>query len=170
MIDKKIGLSSIATLAAARRSEDERSEAERSGAAANVGAETAPRPNPEVATKAKRRRFTGAYKQRILVEADAAKTTGTLGALLRRERLYSSLLVTWRRERAAGIRKGLTPAKRGPKSKQNPLDAEIDKLRRQNARLTEDLRKAGIIIDVQKKLATLLETLASQEESAGKLA
>jgi hypothetical protein len=62
------------------------------------------------------------------------------------------------------------PAKRGPKSKQNPLDAEVDKLRRQNARLTEDLRKAGIIIDVQKKLATLLETLASQEETAGKLA
>jgi transposase len=170
MTVKNIGLSSIATLAAARRSEDERSEAERSGAAVNVGAaESTPRPNPEVVAKAKRRRFTGAYKQRILVEADTAKTTGTLGALLRRERLYSSLLVTWRRERDAGILQGLSPSKRGPKSKQNPLDAEVDKLRRQNARLTEDLRKAGIIIDVQKKLATLLETLASQE-AAEKLA
>ena len=170
MTVKNIGLSSTATLAAARRSEDERSEAERSGAAVNVGAESAPHPDPEVVAKAKRRRFTGAYKQRILVEADAAKTTGTLGALLRRERLYSSLLVTWRRERDAGILKGLTSAKRGPKSKQNPLDAEVDKLRRQNARLTEDLRKAGIIIDVQKKLASLLETLASQEQAPGKSA
>jgi hypothetical protein len=71
--------------------------------------------------------------------------------------------VTWRRERAAGIRQGLTPAKRGPKSKQNPLDAEVQQLRRQNARLSEDLRKAAIVIDVQKKLATLLESLAMQE-------
>ncbi len=170
MTVKNIGLSSTATLAAARGSEDERSEAERSGAVVNVGAESAPHPDPEVVAKAKRRRFTGAYKQRILVEADAAKTTGTLGALLRRERLYSSLLVTWRRERDAGILKGLSPAKRGPKSKQNPLDAEVDKLRRQNARLTEDLRKAGIIIDVQKKLASLLEALASQEQAPGKSA
>ena len=52
-------------------------------------------------------------------------------------------------------------SKRGPKSKRNPLDEEMDQLRRQNTRLTEDLRKAGIIIDVQKKLATLLESLAS---------
>ena len=170
MTDKKISLSFIATLAAARRSEDERSETERSGAAVKVGAESATRPNPEVVAKAKRRRFAGAYKQRILIEADAAKATGTLGALLRRERLYSSLLVTWRRERDAGILKGLTPAKRGPKSKQNPLDAEVGQLRRQNARLTEDLRKAAIIIDVQKKLATLLETLANQEEAAERFA
>ena len=77
--------------------------------------------------------------------------------MLRRERLYSSLLVNWRRERDAGMLKGLTPAKRGPRSRQNSLDAEVGKLRSQNARLTEDLRKAGIIIDVQKKLATLLE-------------
>src|ERR1700709_1964461 len=120
MTVKNLDRSSIATLAAARRSEDERSEAERSGAAVNVGgAESTTRPDPEVVSKAKRRRFTGAYKQRILSEADTAKTTGTLGALLRRERLYSSLLVTWRRERHAGILKSLSPAKRGPKSKQN---------------------------------------------------
>ena len=170
MSDNKTAVSSIATLPAARRREDERSEAERSGAAGNVAGESTPRPNPEVVAKAKRRRFTGAYKQRILLEADAAKATGTLGAMLRRERLYSSLLLNWRRERDAGIRKGLTPAKRGPKPRQNPLDTEVGNLRRQNARLTEDLRKAGIIIDVQKKLATLLETLASQDATAGKLA
>lgn len=164
MLDKKInGLASASTLATAPRSEGERSEAERSGAVANVGAEPSLRPNPEVVAKAKRRRFTGEYKRRILVEADAAKTTGDIGSLLRREHLYSSLLVTWRRERDAGILKGLSPSKRGPKSKQNPLDAEVQQLQPQNVRLTEDLRKANIIIDVQKKLATLLESLASQE-------
>ena len=164
MLDKKInGLASASTLATAPRSEGERSEAERSGTVANVGAEPNPHPNPEVVAKAKRRRFTGEYKKKILVAADAAKTSGDIGSLLRRERLYSSLLVTWRRERDAGILQGLTPAKRGPKSKQNPLDAEVQQLRGLNVRLTEDLRKANIIIDVQKKLATLLESLAAQD-------
>lgn len=164
MLDKKInGLAPLATLATARRSEGERSEAERSGAVVNVGAAPSPRPNPEVVAKATRRRFTGEYKKKILIAVDAAKTTGDIGSLLRKERLYSSLLVTWRRERDAGILKGLTPAKRGPKSKQNPLDEEVGQLRRQNVRLTEDLRKANIIIDVQKKLATLLESLATQD-------
>jgi putative transposase len=134
MLNKKInGLPSPATLATARRSEGERSEVERSGAVAKVGVESIARPNPEVIAKAKRRRFTGDYKRRILMEADAAKATGDLGSLLRREHLYSSLLVTWRRERDAGIVKGLTPSKRGPKSKQNPLDAEVSQLRRQSA-------------------------------------
>jgi transposase-like protein len=66
------------------------------------------------------------------------------------------LLTYWRRERAKGVLEALTPQKRGPKSKRNPLEEENQKLRRQNARLTEDLRKAQIIIDVQKKVATLL--------------
>jgi transposase-like protein len=86
----------------------------------------------------------------------AATLPGGVGALLRREGLYSSLLAYWRRERADGIREALTPRKRGPKSKRNPMDEEVQKLRRQNARLTEDLRKAHIIIDVQKKVAALL--------------
>jgi transposase-like protein len=81
---------------------------------------------------------------------------GGLGALLRREGLYSSLLTYWRRERAQGILEALTPQKRGPKSKRNLMEEEVQKLRRQNARLTEDLRKAHIIIDVQKKVAALL--------------
>lgn len=163
MLDKKINGLAPATLATARRSEGERSEAERSGTVVNVGAEPAPRPNPEVVAKANRRRFTVEYKKKILAATDAAKTTGDIGSLLRRERLYSSLLVTWRRERDAGILKGLTPAKRGPKSKANPLDEEVQQLRRQNIRLTEDLRKANIVIDVQKKVATLLESLAAQD-------
>ncbi len=163
MIDKNNGLPSSAVLTTARRSEVERSEAEQSGTVVNVGTQSSARPNPEVVAKAKRRRFTGEYKKRILVEADTARTTGSIGALLRREHLYSSHLVTWRRERAAGILQSLTPAKRGPKSKQNALDAEAQQLSRRNARLTEDLSKAAIVIDVQKKLATLLESLAIQE-------
>jgi len=92
-----------------------------------------------------------------LLEAEAAVATrGGLGALLRREGLYSSLLSYWRRERAQGVLEALTPQKRGPKSKRNPLEEEVQKLLRQNARLTEDLRKAHIIIDVQKKVAALL--------------
>jgi transposase-like protein len=110
-----------------------------------------------VVAKAKRRTYTAEYKQRILEEAEAAAATrGAVGALLRREGLYSSLLATWRRERASGIREALTPQRRGPKSKRNPFEEENQKLRRQNARLTEDLRKAQIIIDVQKKVAALL--------------
>ena len=145
-------------LAAAERSEGERSEPQRSAAAAKAGADPGPvRPDPEVVAKPKRRTYTAEYKQRILQEAEvAAMTRGGLGALLRREGLYSSLLTYWRRERAHGIREALTPQKRGPKSKRNPMEEEVQKLRRQNARLTEDLRKAHIIIDVQKKVAALL--------------
>jgi transposase-like protein len=107
--------------------------------------------------KAKRRTFTAEYKQRILQEADrAAATPGGIGALLRREGLYSSHLVTWRRERHQGIQEALSAHKRGPKSQRTPLEEENQKLRRQNARLTEGLRKANIIIEVQKKVAALL--------------
>jgi len=110
-----------------------------------------------VVAKPKRRTFTAEYKQRILAEADAAAArSGGLGALLRREGLYSSHLVSWRRERAHGILQALTPQKRGPKSKRNPWEEEIQKLRRQNERLAEELRKAELILDVQKKVAALL--------------
>ena len=143
--------------AGAERSEGERSEPKRSGAAAEAGATSASRPDPEVVAKAKRRTFTAEYKQRILQEADsAAATPGGVGTLLRREGLYSSHLVSWRRERSQGIQEALAPRKRGRKSQRNPLEEENQKLRCQNARLTEDLRKANIIIDVQKKVAALL--------------
>ena len=143
-------------LPAAERREDERSEAARSSAAGNTvappPAAPVPRPNPEVVADAKRRTFTAEYKLRILAEADAAATQpGAIGALQRREGLYSSHLVTWRRERQSGILKGLTPHKRGPKSKRSPIEEENQKLRRENERLTEQLRKAEIVIDVQKK-------------------
>jgi len=120
---------------------------------------TPSQPTTEVVADAKRRTFTAEYKQKILTEADAASAVpGTIGALLRREGLYSSHLVTWRRERQAGVLQGLTPQRRGPKSKGNPLAEENQKLRRENQRLSEQLRKAEIIIDVPKKVAALLGT------------
>lgn len=146
--------------AAAQRREAERSEADRSAAVGKTVASelpAPPRPDPEVVANAKRRIFTAEYKLGILAEADAATAQpGAIGALLRREGLYSSHLATWRRERRTGILKGLTPHKRGPKSKRNPHEEEIQKLRRDNQRLTEQLRKAEIVIDVQKKVGALL--------------
>jgi transposase len=159
---KNNGFSSASptVLPAAEHREAERSEADRSAAAGKTVAPeppVPPRPAPEVVADAKRRAFTAEYKQRILADADAAATqSGAIGALLRREGLYSSHLVTWRRERQAGILEGLTPHKRGRKYKRNPQDEEIQKLRRENQRLTEELRKAEIVIDVQKKVGALL--------------
>ncbi len=155
-----ISSASLTVLPAAERREAERSEADRSaGAGKTVATElaTPSRPDPEVVADAKRRTFSAEYKQRILAEADtAAAHAGAISALLRREGLYSSHLVTWRRERQAGILKGLTPHKRGPKPKRSPQEEEIQKLRRENQRLTEELRKAEIVIDVQKKVGALL--------------
>jgi transposase-like protein len=156
----EISSTSPTVLPAAERREDERSEADRSTAAGKTVApeRAAPTlPNPEVVPTAKRRAFTAEYKLGILAEADAAAANpGAIGALLRREGLYSSHLVTWRRERQAGILRGLTPHKRGPKSKYNSQEEENQKLRRENQRLTEELRKAAIVIDVQKEVGALL--------------
>lgn len=154
----KVLTPSSSALPAEERREDERSEADRSVAAGKAGAglESARHPNPEVVARAQRRRFTADYKLHILNEVEQATETGAIGALLRREGLFSSHLTTWRRERKAGSLQALTPRKRGPKSKRNPLADENQKLQRDNQRLTEQLRKAEIIIDVQKKVAALL--------------
>lgn len=142
------------------RREPERSEGDRSATAGNAAA----RPDPEVTAQARRRRFTAEYKERILAETDRAKGSGSIGALFRREGLYSSLLATWRRERDAGVHQALSPQKRGPKSKRDPVAEENQQLRRETQRLTEELRKAQIVIDIQKKVATLLgRTLATVE-------
>ena len=167
---KNNGISSVSptVLPAAERREGERSETDRSTAAGKtVAAQPAapPRPNPEVVANAKRRTFTAEYKLRILAEADAAAALpGAIGALLRREGLYSSHLVTWRRERQVGILKGLTPQKRGRKALHGPLEEENQKLRRENQRLSEELRKAQIVIDVQKKVGALLGWPLSQAD------
>ena len=143
-----------AFLLAAERREAERSEADQSGAA---GKNMPNPPNPEVVADAKRRRFTMNYKLRILKEADAAKETlGGVGALLRREGLYSSHLTKWRQEREAAVRHALTPKTRGPKPRRDPQQEELQRLRRDNARLTAALSKAELIIDVQKKVGSLL--------------
>jgi transposase len=111
--------------------------------------------DPEVPAKPQRRRFSGEDKKRILEEADAATGRGAIGALLRREGIYSSTLYGWRKERNAAVRQAFSQ-KRGPQPKRNPLAGENEKLRRQNQRLREELDKAHIIIDVQKKVARLL--------------
>ena len=111
-------------------------------------------PNPEVVPKAERRRFSADYKQRILQEAAACTQPGEVGALLRREGLYSSHLTTWRQQRRRGERQGLTPAKRGRKA--DPQAAEIARLQRENERLKAQLARAELIVDVQKKLSQML--------------
>jgi transposase len=138
------------------RREPERSEGDRSATDGKTGDAPKPRPDPEVVAQAKRRRFTAEYKQRILADADRAKGSGGVGALLRREGLYSSLLTTWRRERDAVVLQALAPQKRGPKSKRDPVGEENQQLRRETLQLKEALRKAEIVIDIQKKVAALL--------------
>ena len=112
-------------------------------------------PDPEVAAKPERRRFNAEDKKRILEEVDRATGHGGIGAILRREGIYSSTLHGWRKERDTAVRQAFSQ-KRGPQPRHNPLTSENEKLRRQNQRLQEELEKAHIIIDVQKKVAKLL--------------
>ena len=148
--------SSPAFLPSAGRREPERSEGDRSSTEEQNAILPESHPDPEVVAQAKRRRFTAEYKQRILAAVDQAKGSSGIGALLRREGLYSSLLSTWRRERDTAALQALAPQKRGPKSKRDPVAEENQQLRRETLRLTEELRKAEIVIDIQKKVATLL--------------
>jgi transposase len=110
--------------------------------------------DPEVVVKAQRRQFTAAYKHRILQEADACARPGDIGALLRREGLYSSHLNTWRHQRVRGEQQGLTPAKRGRKA--DPQAVENARLQRETERLKAQLARAELIIEVQKKVSQLL--------------
>ena len=107
--------------------------------------------DPEVMPKARRRSFSASYKKKILAEVDSAAGSGGIGEILRREGIYSSTLTNWRKERDAAV-EDVFSRKRGPEPKRNPLSGENEKLRRQNQRLQEELRKAELIIDVQKKL------------------
>ena len=113
--------------------------------------------DPEVLEKASRRQFTDKYKLSILDQADRCNKPGELGALLRREGLYSSSLSTWRRQRESGALKALSPRKRGrkpdPQEKQNRRVAELE---REVQQLRQKLTQAETIIDVQKKVSSLL--------------
>jgi transposase len=108
-------------------------------------------PDPEVAEKKARRTFTAKYKLQILQEADARTEPGQLGALLRREGLYSSNLTTWRRQRGEGCPDALSPKNRGLREKEkNPLTRRVAELERENEPLQRKLKKAETIIEVQK--------------------
>ncbi len=112
-------------------------------------------PDPEVVPKAKRRKFTAKYKLGIIEEAGACIEPGQVGALLRREGLYSSHLSNWRQQRKKGQLQALSALKRGRKA-QDPSVAELAELVRENQSLRTRLEQAKIIIDVQKKLSKLL--------------
>lgn len=123
--------------------------------------------DPEVMQTPLRRRFSAEYKLRILRLADTCTEQGSLGTLLRREGLYASNLKTWRRQRDAGTLEALEPKKRGRKPREaNPLSGEVERLRKENDRLSKRLRQAELIIDVQKKVSQILGiTLETPEKS-----
>ena len=137
---------------------------------ANMMSLQAERPETEVSDKAKRRRFTAKYKLRILREAVACTERGELGALLRREGLYSSHLTSWRGQAERGELAGLTSKRRGPKPKPvDPRDKRIVQLERELKKLNRRAERAEALVEVQKKLSELLgialPTLPDDEES-----
>ena len=106
---------------------------------------------PEMSDRPRRRTFTAQTKLRVLAETDGAAGVGGIGAILRREGLYSSTLRDWRRQRDSGALGALTPIKRGPKpAMRNPLAAELAQAKRENARLARRLERAEAIIEIQK--------------------
>jgi transposase len=114
--------------------------------------------NPEVTQKAARRRFTGEYKRRIALEAESCSQPGEIGALLRREGLYSSVLQRWRRQ----LQEESLSSSEKPNSKPSPAQ-ELARLKRENERLQEKLRQAELIIDVQKKVSELMQTRSPEK-------
>jgi transposase len=111
-------------------------------------------PDSEVEPRAVRRHYTAEYKQRVLEEIDQATGSGGIGAILRREGLYSQAISKWRQQRAQGGLEGLVSQKRGPKAV--PEAVEIARLKRENERLHQKLKKAELIIEVQKKVSQIL--------------
>jgi transposase-like protein len=142
------------------------------GGSPTAGAPAAERPiyspDPEVPEKNPRRRFTATYKLRVLHLADQCSQPGEIGALLRKEALYSSHLSTWRRQRQEGSLQGLSPKKRGRKAKPTDPSAErIARLEKENLHLKLNLRKAEIIIEAQKKISEILGIDQNLENSPG---
>ena len=127
-------------------------------------------PDPAVPEKPVRRHFAAEYKRRILREADGCTQPGQLGAVLRREGLYSSHLTTWRQQREEGTLAGLTPKRRGRKGNPDaPLIAENERLKRETQRLAAKLRQAETIIEVQKKLSEILGIPLPPPDSNGSM-
>ena len=130
------------------------------------GKENRETPATEVVAKAQRRQYTAEYKQRILVEVNRCKNASEVGALLRREGLYSSIVSKWRQRSKKGALEALGVQARGPKV--DPQAVELARLQRENTRLTERLRQAELIIEVQKKVSQLLglmEAKTDQDEA-----
>jgi transposase-like protein len=156
-------------LAGMQRSDGERSEPERSG----VPAKSADQPgyvppNPEVTETGTRRRFTATYKLDIVRQAMACREFGEIGALLRREGLYSSHLSKWRMQYERGALQALADDTRGRKSTRDPLTDEVQRLRKQNTRLERRLKQAEAIIEIQKKVSEILGIpLAAIDENEG---
>jgi transposase len=145
-------LANQSSVAEPERRGNERSEAPRSGGSATLERADVPvLPDSEVPARHARRRFTTAYKLEMLRKAEACTRPGERGALLRKEGLYSSHLITWRQQRE----RGLTPQKRGRKAV--PVDPRLKKLEQENRRLTTRLQKAEALLDYQKKVAALLQ-------------
>ena len=115
------------------------------------------RPDPEVPERVRRRTFTAKYKLEILAAYDAAPA-GEKGALLRREGLYSSHIVDWRRSRDSGALAGLARPRGRPSA--DPRDAQIARLQKEKAKLEQELARARFVVDVQSKLQALLETIS----------
>ena len=153
-------MSSTTEMTAAPGSEGARRATVEPGARGPMGAL-----DPEVTERAKRRRFTAEYKLSILRKADACKGDGDLGALLRREGLYSSHLTTWRRQRNEIAKAGLKARKRGPKPQ--AVDPRVKRLEQENVRLRRRLEEAETIIDFQKKLSKLLWFPLNSPDSDG---
>jgi len=123
-------------------------------------------PDPEVPEKQRRRKFTAKYKLSILSEADSCTEPGQIGALLRREGLYSSHLTTWRRQKEEGLLDALSPKKRGRKKKPtNPLADKVARLEKDNRRLQQKLKQAELIIEAQKKMSEILGISQNLQES-----
>jgi len=127
-----------------------------------------PAADPEVSDRPKRRRFSARDKVRILALLDGCSQPGEIGAVLRREGVYSSTITRWRRQRDAGAFQGLSPAKRGPKmTPPNPLAKDVARLEREKANLEQRLLQAETIIDVQKKISQLLGIPLNGADSDG---
>jgi len=107
-----------------------------------------------VPARVQRRRFSAEYRLRILTQADACKKPGEVGALLRREGLYSSLLTNWRRQRDTGALREMRGRRRGPTP--GPVDPRVTQLEAENRRLQRKLQRAETIITLQKKVAEIL--------------
>ena len=137
---------------------------DRSGSAGGRALSVGVVPDPELVERPRRRRFSAEYKLRIVREADACSRPGEIGALLRREGLYSSLLTEWRRARDSGALEALAPKRRGRRGP-SPAEVEVEALRRRLGRLEAELDTARRVIEVQGNISALLEELLASKSA-----